>query len=315
MLVAVAGGAPTAGAQSAANGNLVALSVANSTGLSRYRWEIYGYPPGFECPDDWQTEDGTGIYYSNAEVAPPAFLVPADATVWGKWLFRVTAYSGALRVMADASAIEVVSPNLGLHGLPALEGRQFGGAYQQWVRDHEANLRLLDAAGGGGGGGTPLTLKNEGTSLGAITSLDVVGPWVAATRISSAGKITVTTTERWHGFGVSGDITGASLPARLGEVRVIFETRTLLYVGLSVGTLGTSGTTLVDVRRVGGASVFASDADRPSVAWDADGNGSAGNVFVSGQAAWSVDEVLEVVLLSAAAGVESIHVELVWSLS
>lgn len=136
-------GAWTTGAITATYSQTVSLSLASTAGYSSIRWEIFGFPPSWPCPAGWSTDPDNRIYYVVTDSSPPpAFALPALGT-WGKWL--LAAYPTSDDSARDiATAIEIVSPH-GLHATPGHEGAQFGGAYESWARDLEANWRLVES--------------------------------------------------------------------------------------------------------------------------------------------------------------------------
>jgi hypothetical protein len=159
-LISLNGGPASGGGVVAAGSDVVQLSGESTVGWYQQRWEIYAYPDGFTAPVGWST-DASGVIFSTA-VTPPSFTLPAVATRWGKWLVRLTVNGGMVNGKSSAdlvdttAAISTLSPK-GQREIAALETTQFGGAFEGWVGEYNANLKTIESqlGGGGGGGGTP----------------------------------------------------------------------------------------------------------------------------------------------------------------
>lgn len=179
LRVAVNGGAPQTGALNVAAGNSIQLSAESTVGwTSAPRWEFYGYPPGWSAPAGWST-DASGVIYNTA-VVPPAFTLPSVGGIWGKWLPRLIVNSSSIdpntgagtplpQLVDSATAFQIASA-LGLKDLAQYEDKQFG---PNWAKDHQANLRTLDAAIGAlqAGQGGALTASGTITSGKVVVSV------------------------------------------------------------------------------------------------------------------------------------------------
>lgn len=133
----------------------VQLSPESSIASSK-RWEIYSYPVGWTTPSGWTLDSEAGVIYSTA-TTPPAFTIPAAATLFGKWLIRLTFNGGqsadpevGARLIDENSGISTKS-TLGLEDIGYLEANQFSSTREQEAA-HQANLRVIEAGIADAGG-------------------------------------------------------------------------------------------------------------------------------------------------------------------
>lgn len=185
LLVKVNGGAPTSGPITVLNGDTIQFvyeSAAFWAASPPARLEFYAYPDGWAGPGvPWLTRTVNitvgGVtypftnYYYDGSVEPPAFLMPAGPT-WGKFLVRLFVNGGLTNGVADVglldetTALEIIDPDVGLHGLARYEAIQFGGA-ETWVKDHAENLTLIAtgiAAAGALGAAVPQPVGTVGAA-------------------------------------------------------------------------------------------------------------------------------------------------------
>lgn len=152
ILMAVDGGAPAAGVQTLAGGNVVQLSGESTVGWVTQLWEIYEFPDGFSCPAGWTTVNGI---YQSTSVTPSGILIPAAATRWGKYMFRLTVNDGLLSgvyhgtthptqpLVDESTAVKVLSPTLEMHDVAYGESNQFD-SIRAWVGDLKKTLRAIE---------------------------------------------------------------------------------------------------------------------------------------------------------------------------
>lgn len=110
----------------------IQLVPGSISGWLRARWEIYDYPPGWTAPVGWLTNPATGTIYSG-DITPPAFTLPANAVLWGKWMLRCLVNEqidddqnilDEGRLLDDTTALSMLSPN-GLSSVGAREKDHF----------------------------------------------------------------------------------------------------------------------------------------------------------------------------------------------
>lgn len=211
ILVRLNEGAPQTGGLQAAPGDVVQLRIDTPGDVGKnLRFEIYGYPEGWSLPSGW-IEDALAHVLVSSSVTPTDLTLPdtveVDAGQWGKWFFRLFVDG---KLVDDSSAVELVSPNLGLHALPAGEGGQYGGSARQWGYHLEDNLRKIDASGGGGGGGSITAQQGpSGTPLTSVTWLRFNGATVVS---GGAGIAVVTVPTSLPPNGAAGGDLGSTYP-------------------------------------------------------------------------------------------------------
>lgn len=227
ILMSVDGGAAVSGGQTITGSNSVQLSGENTSFWTSQLWEIYEYPDGFACPTGWTNING--IYQSN-EVVPDPISIPNPATLWGKFLFRLTVNGGLLNgeyhgpsdtqpLVDEASAVETVSPNIGLTDVGYGESNQFD-SFRQWVGELKKTLRAIDIAGlGGGGGGEANTGTNTGTGAGVFK--DKVGVSLRFRKLK-AGNSNIIVVENTDDISISA--TGeANTASSVGSGAAVFK--------------------------------------------------------------------------------------------
>lgn len=141
-------GAPETGVVIAAYSDSCALSLADPTGVTTCRYEIFDYPSGFTVPGGWSTST-SGIYYY---VAPgggpaPAFSLPA-ADLWGKFPLRATVDGGIRSDLIDErTGLKIPSPS-GQEDIAYLEGGQFD-PQRHWIGPLKQLIRRMETGGTG----------------------------------------------------------------------------------------------------------------------------------------------------------------------
>ena len=247
LRVKVNGGAPQTGDVISAAGDTIQCDATSYDGWAApvARWEIYSFPTGWGGPGGaWSSEsvpqtDGTTytVWYWLGNSEPPSFVAPAS-TLWGKFLTRLLVNGGSKRgnpstdVEDKATMLNMPSPS-GLKDLAWREGLQSGGA-KKWVKDHQANLRVLDALVIGGGGtvtnvsGTaPINVVN-GTSMPVVSI--TAATTIAAGSMSAVDKTLID--------GATNAATASTLVKRDASGNTALNT-------LFTGTVDTPGTDLV----------------------------------------------------------------------
>ncbi len=151
LMMSIDGAPRVSGGQTIAGGNSIQLSGESTIDWRIVQWEIYQYPAGFTCPAGWS--DVGGVFRSNVQT-PPAFTIPAAATRWGKYLFRLVVNNGLLDgvymgpgsnqpLVDELSGVKVLSPNLGLNGISAEEKNQFD--VKSWIEEIKKDLVIIEA--------------------------------------------------------------------------------------------------------------------------------------------------------------------------
>lgn len=162
LLARLNGGSPQSGGILAAFGDSVVLSSEDTAHPYAFRFEIYEYPDGFALPAGWSLAgDGFTYYYSGSSSAP-AFTLPADTSLWGDFLLRLTINNGdpgvsglpASQFVDEATALRILSAS-GVQDTGFSEGNQFD-TQRGAVGSLKADLRLLDQGLGGGFGSTSI---------------------------------------------------------------------------------------------------------------------------------------------------------------
>lgn len=151
LRVSVNGGAPTTGGITAAAGDTVQFSFANTTGWrNNCRLEL-SFPAGFTLPAGWSSETvgGHTVYYVLGNTTPPVITLGP----WGKYMAKLIVNGGV--ATDESTAISVPSPG-GLLDLGHREAGQFGGPAEGWAKDQRANLRVIESGLSDGGGGLTL---------------------------------------------------------------------------------------------------------------------------------------------------------------
>lgn len=109
LLVAVNGGAPQSGGITALNNDVLSFSAQDYTGWNSNTasplasWQIFDFPDGFVVPAGWSTASD-GSYYYLGNTPPPDVVLPA--TLWGKFMLRLTACGGLKAGVSDPSMID-----------------------------------------------------------------------------------------------------------------------------------------------------------------------------------------------------------------
>lgn len=150
LRVSVNGGAVQTGGITVPASATIQLSAdpSASSGVSFYKYEIYGYPVGFACPSGWSTSSSSTYYYLGS--VPPLFTLPTIGN-WGKFMLRLivnNAVSTNLvsipvsQLVDESTALSMLSPN-GLADVGLFESNQFSST---WTPPVQASLRAIDTA-------------------------------------------------------------------------------------------------------------------------------------------------------------------------
>jgi hypothetical protein len=150
LRASINGGAPTSGGLTVPASATVQLSADPSgvSGVTAYRYEIYGYPVGFSLPSGW-TADSAGVYFCTTPTPPP-FTLPA-ITGFGKWMLRLIVNFGISanprvtpveQLIDEMTALDMLSSH-GLHAIGVNETTQWSS--QGWVFHQNANLRIINS--------------------------------------------------------------------------------------------------------------------------------------------------------------------------
>lgn len=149
LRAAINGGAATSGGLTVPASATVQLSAdpSGTSGVTAYKFEIYGYPVGFSLPSGW-TADSAGIYFYSAGATPPLFTLPS-ITTWGKWMLRLIVNNGISpnpsvlpiqQLTDEMTALDMLSGH-GLHDIGVNETTQWSS--QGWTFHAQANLRII----------------------------------------------------------------------------------------------------------------------------------------------------------------------------
>jgi len=149
LRASINGGSPTAGGLTVPASATVQLSAdpSGTSGVTSYKYEIYGYPSGFTVPAGWST-DSSGVFFYSAGSTPPPFTLPAISG-WGKWMLRLTVNNGVSsnqilfppeQLVDEMTALDMLSSH-GLHDIGFNETTQW--SEQGWVTHQQANLRII----------------------------------------------------------------------------------------------------------------------------------------------------------------------------
>lgn len=160
LKVSLNGGALQTGAITGTFGQSVQLSSEDTAHPQTFRYEIYEYPNGFPCPAGWSIDPDDGFtYYYAAGPTPPAWSLPSDTSLWGKFFLRLKINNGDPGVSGlDKSQFDDTSTAIQVFDASGVPDVGYGEAYQFDTHRGatgaiKAALRLL-AIGLGGGFGT-----------------------------------------------------------------------------------------------------------------------------------------------------------------
>lgn len=248
------GGAPSTGGITAAHSDVCQLSVADPTGLSQIRYEIYGFPPGYALPAGW-TDSGNGVYtYESTGELPPTFTIPVSTTYWGKYMLRVTGNNAtrnatefAPDLIDERTSLEVVSPH-GVTTVGVKESRQFDSLRGVWVTSLDKAIRSLDLLIGGGLAAPSNPAENGRVAIGSAGNLTYLAG-------GSAGDVLRWNGTAWVAAALSG-LIGLSSVLSAGSTTTLGQTITWTgasanaVLGAGTDAIGLSG--LLEVRRAGG---------------------------------------------------------------
>lgn len=106
-----------------------------------------------------------------------------------------------------------------------------------------------------------VNVKEEGVSVGNASILNFVGTFTTATFGSPTATITTAITNFTMGFVVPGTLTAVSIPVRIHAPRA----GTITNVTATVNTQPTGASVIIDVNK-GGATIFSTQANRPTIA-------------------------------------------------
>lgn len=157
LQVQVNGGGIQTGPIMVAHSDTIDLSVDNTAGINKYKWEIFEYPEGLTLADlgspaGWAF-DGNSIVSSDP--SPSQFIVPASTLLWGKFFLRLIVNDSlrggvfAADLTDERTALRVDSTLLGLEDTGFRETNQFR-SFRQWMGAIKANWRALDGIATGG---------------------------------------------------------------------------------------------------------------------------------------------------------------------
>lgn len=221
-------GAPNAsGGLEVPSGATIQLSAESTVGWTQATWEFFDYPEGWTAPDGWSTRaDGT-VYFDG--YTPPAFTMPANTTLWGVWMLRLSVIldNDPSVIFADeATCFSILSPK-GQRGIGARESEQFTSPttrMKRWLRSLQKNAIALEAAidaiPGGGGEVAGRLVKAMADANQTLSAAESAKPFLKTT-----GALTAVRT-----------VTYAA-PADDDEVtqRVVLNTCTGYSIKISVG--------------------------------------------------------------------------------
>lgn len=201
------GGSAVYGGQVIAGGNTVRLRGENTAFWTEQTWEIYEFPTGFSPGAGWTNINGI---WTNTDVDPPDLSIPAPATMWGKYLFRLIVNQGLLngefhgpdnvQPLVDVSAAVHVKGQSGLYDVGFGETNQFD-PIRLWVGELKETLRILDnAVFAAGGSGETNTMANIGT--GADVYKEKIGVQFRVRRLK-AGNANITVTQNADDISIS----------------------------------------------------------------------------------------------------------------
>jgi uncharacterized cupin superfamily protein len=184
--VQINSGGQQSGGLTVAHSDTVDVSITNTTGIWKVRYEIYDYPAGFGTPSGWTLDGTTGIIYvETTGGAAPQFSMPASTTLWGDYMIRGIGNNGDGRgsvpnaqLTDEATALRIVSPS-GLKDIAFKATNQFD-SQREWIGAFKDDLRVMEALLVGGSGQyktsvklattVNITLSGEQTLDGTLTS-------------------------------------------------------------------------------------------------------------------------------------------------
>jgi hypothetical protein len=255
LRVSLNGGALQTGGIVADYGDTVQLSAEHIATVRAFLWEIWEFPVGFACPAGWST-NSQGTYFYALGATPPAFTLPADDALWGKYFFRLTVDGGTQKDhVDDRTAVKLPSPN-GTEDIGFLESNQFDD--REGIGAIKANLRLLDdmldgVVSGGDGSVAPLSLELYVDSDTAVATEDQdgsIGAPFATVQAAIDAAVTGATiriikfANAVHNLTIAKDVT---LAAGRDEGKRPFGGADRSGTTIQVGTLTITGSRLVGI--------------------------------------------------------------------
>ena len=162
---AIGAGAANSGAITVAQGDVITLSLASTSGLSTFRWEIFSHPVNdsplasgynFPCPTDWETDDDGYTYVYTGSASPPTLTIPSGV-YWGKILIRCTANGDD--TLFDESLMLRLDSTDGVEDIAPFETTQ-ADAVRSYVRAQQKFLRMAPGATGFAGPARPDLVSN-----------------------------------------------------------------------------------------------------------------------------------------------------------
>lgn len=185
LRVSVNGGPPQVGAGAgvaASAGDTLELSPDSTTGVTDWRWEIYGYPPDFTVPAGWSTDASSGAYYYLG-AAPPSFV----ADEWGKYMLSVATSADGVALGTDTDTAVSILSDEDVEDLGERESTQFG---RSWAASVRRTLRTLsDGIAGGGGSLTAPSNPADDGKVAIASGGDLTYALLANANVSASAAI------------------------------------------------------------------------------------------------------------------------------
>jgi hypothetical protein len=141
---------PVDGGIQVANGAVIQLSLASTSGVSFAKYRISSFPDGFPCPSGWTEEANMYVCARANGAPPPSFTAPADP-LFGSLLLDVEVNNRRRNGMVAEDLFDgtlgiwIPSPS-GARAIAYLETLQFD-QKRSWVGALQALIALLENAG------------------------------------------------------------------------------------------------------------------------------------------------------------------------
>lgn len=141
---------PVDGGIQVANGAVIQLSLASTSGVSFAKYRISSFPDGFPCPAGWTEEANMYVCAKPNGASPPSFTAPSDP-LFGSLLLDVEVNNRRRNGMVAEDLFDgtlgiwIPSPS-GARAIAYLETLQFD-QKRSWVGALQALIALLENAG------------------------------------------------------------------------------------------------------------------------------------------------------------------------
>ncbi len=318
VLISVNAGANQSGGITAPSAATIQLLGESTVDWLQQKWELVDYPAGFTTPAGWSL-DANGVIFSTS-VTPQLFTLPSIATLWGKWMVRLTVNNGLSNgkddptLVDESSAFQTLSIK-GQHDIGAREKIQF--SLKGWVGELQATLRALESivAGSPAGNGiahvvggsfaSPATLiVNADVDPAAAIAGSKIAPNFGAQNVTTTGALSGGTLSVGTTFSVDANKLISSKGLRVA-VTAITTNYTVLVTDevIAVGLTGAATTVTLPASPTSGDTYMVKDEN---------GGAATRNITIAGNGK-NIDGAASLVIAANFASRKVVYTGAQWS--